>query len=90
MSPPRPLSMQLDVTRRELVFGDAKIGRHLTRLHAARDHVRMLEQQQRIRDHAGPPLLDELLLQLRRLAVRHAPQPPHFQNRVVDGSGGGG
>ena len=39
----------------------------------------MLEQQQHIADAAGTPLVDERPLQVERLRVRDAPEPPDFQ-----------
>ena len=45
-------------------------------LHAEREHVRMLQQEQRVGNGAGLALLHERALQRQRLVVRHDAQAP--------------
>ena len=54
-----------------------------------REHVRMLQQQQRVGNRAGLALLDELALQRQRLAVRHDAQRARQLASVAAGASGG-
>jgi len=49
------------------------------RRRAERDDVRVLEQQQLVRDHAGAALADQRLLELERLAVLDGAEPARAQ-----------
>ena len=52
---------------------------------AQRDHVRVLQQQQLVGDQPLLALGHELLLQLERLAVVHAPEFAQLQQLRIDG-----
>ena len=47
-------------------------------LHAERQHMRMLDEQQDVVNPAGPPLLDELTLQRQGVGVGNESQPTHI------------